>query len=938
MTITSVALAGVAAIALVSPAVAQQAQPVPAATLVTAVNLPYEEFTLPNGLRVVVHTDRKAPVVALSAWYDVGAKHEPAGKTGFAHLFEHLMFNGSENAPDDFFEPLKQVGATDFNGTTNLDRTNYYETVPTAALERALFLESDRMGYLLGAVTQGKLDEQRGVVQNEKRQGDNQPYGLVDYKITAGLLPVTHPYGHDTIGSMADLDAATLTTVRDWFRSHYGPNNAVLALAGDVDVPTAKRLVTKYFGAIPSGPKTAARVVPVTTLAAPKVETMKDRVAAVMISRSWTVPGSNDPQSVNLDIAANVLGGLASSRLQEALVRQEKLATSVSAYNYGYNQIGQFTIQVIVKEGVDPAKVMQRLDAITADFLKDGPTADEVSRVVTNEATGRIASLESVNGQARVLASGALLANDPGFAKKELERLAAATPASVKAAADRWLTRPSYTLTVVPGPRDAYEEAKVPPPAAVKPAPETPVKGTRGGLPALGTIGELKFPAVQRTKLSNGIELIYAQQAAVPMTQMSLSFDAGAAADVPGKSGTQQLTLSSMDEGTATLSAAQLAIAKERLGASINTGFGADRTYVTLGVPSANLSPATALFADIVRRPAFADAEVARVRDQQIAQIAQELTNPGGLSQRALPPLLYGKDSPYARTAGSGDARAVAGLTRADLIAFQQAWLRPDKAKLFVVSDRPLAEVQAALEPAFGDWKASGTAGVKRFEGAGTPAAPKIVLIDRPDSPQSVIVAGIPNALTGTEDLLPIQTANDALGGGFLGRLNMDLREGKHWSYGVYGIFRQLEHAAPFYVQAPVQADKTGPSIAALRSDLSGFVGAEPMTQVEFDRAISGAVRSLSGNFETGGAVLGAMQNNDLYRRPDDYYATIAQRYRGMTLPQLNTAMKAALDPSRAIWVVIGDAKVVRPQLDTLGLPVESVTAASVTGAKQEIK
>jgi predicted Zn-dependent peptidase len=300
--------------------------------------------------------------------------------------------------------------------------------------------------------------------------------------------------------------------------------------------------------------------------------------------------------------------------------------------------------------------------------------------------------------------------------------------------------------------------------------------------------------------------------------------------------------------------------------------------------------------------------------------------------------LLYGANSPYARTAGSGDARAVAGLTRADLIAFQQAWLRPDKAKLFVVSDRPLAEVQAALEPVFGDWKASGTAGVKRFEGAGTPAAPKIVLIDRPDSPQSVIVAGIPNALTGTEDLLPIQTANDALGGGFLGRLNMDLREGKHWSYGVYGIFRQLEHAAPFYVQAPVQADKTGPSIAALRGDLSGFVGAEPMTQVEFDRAISGAVRSLSGNFETGGAVLGAMQNNDLYRRPDDYYATIAQRYRGMTLPQLNTAMKAALDPSRAIWVVIGDAKVVRPQLDTLGLPVESVTAASVTGAKQETK
>ena len=248
-TIRFAALAGAATLALTMPAVAQTRgapmKAAPVSALVKAVDIPYQQFTLKNGLRVIVHTDRKAPVVAVSVWYDVGAKHEPKGSTGFAHLFEHLMFNGSENAPDDFFEPLKQVGATDFNGTTNLDRTNYFETVPTAALDRALFLESDRMGYLLGAITQAKLDEQRGVVQNEKRQGDNQPYGLTRYKITEGLFPADHPYGHDTIGSMADLDAASLQTVKDWFTDHYGPNNAVLVLAGDIDVATAKPRVEK---------------------------------------------------------------------------------------------------------------------------------------------------------------------------------------------------------------------------------------------------------------------------------------------------------------------------------------------------------------------------------------------------------------------------------------------------------------------------------------------------------------------------------------------------------------------------------------------------------------------------------------------------------------------------------------------------------------------
>jgi predicted Zn-dependent peptidase len=936
MQIKALALCGVALVTLAAPAFAQAGKPVPAATLVKQVDIPYQQFTLPNGLRVIVHTDRKAPIVAVSVWYDVGAKHEPKGSTGFAHLFEHLMFNGSENAPDDFFEPLKQVGATDYNGTTNLDRTNYFETVPTAALERALFLESDRMGYLLGAITQAKLDEQRGVVQNEKRQGDNQPYGLVRYKITEGLFTPDHPYGHDTIGSMADLDAASLDTVKNWFRDNYGPNNAVLVLAGDVDLATARTLVTKYFGSIPAGKKSVTRAAAVPTLAAPKAEVIKDRVANVLVTRNWATPGSDHPDSPALDVAASVLGGLASSRLDNILVKQEKLAVNVSAGAQGGAQVGGFRVQAIVREGVDPATVGARIDAIMADFIRQGPTADEVSRVVTTRAANTIQGLESVGGfggKAVALAQGTLFYNDPAFYKKRLARLAAQTPASVKAASAKWLTRPVYALTVERGERDKYEEARVPAAVAVKPAPETPFKGTRGAMPAVGPITGLTFPAVERTRLKNGIEVVYAQRGAVPVTKLALSFDAGVAADVPGKLGTQAVTLAMMDEGTAKLNSTQLAEAKERLGANIGSGSTLDRTVLSLDVPSANLLPAVDLFADIARAPSFSEAELGRVKNQQLAGIAQELTSPQGLVQRVGPKLSFGDASPYAKAQGGGDPRAVAALTRADLIAFQQAWIRPDKAKIFVVSDRPLAEVKAVLDTEFGDWTATGTAGVKDFSAPIRPAAPKIVLIDRPDSPQSLISGTIPTSLTGTQDLLPIQTANDALGGSFLGRINMDLREKRGWSYGARGGFQQAEYAAPFVLNAPVQADKTGASLASAREDVIDFLTKSPMTQVEFDRAINGGINALPGTYETSDAVLSAMQSNDLYKRPDNYQTTLTGRYRGYTLPQLNGAIQGALDPKKIVWVVVGDAKVVRPQLEGLGLPVEVMSAAQVTGA-----
>ncbi|HWU94669.1 MAG TPA: pitrilysin family protein, partial [Sphingomonas sp.] len=457
------AQAQVAASVAASPATQERLAPLP------DVDIPFTRFVLNNGLTVIVHEDHKAPIVAVNIWYHVGSKNEPVGRSGFAHLFEHLMFNGSENAPGDFFEPLKQVGATDFNGTTSFDRTNYFETVPRPALDRALFLESDRMGYLLGAITQDVLDEQRGVVQNEKRQGDNQPYGLVYYSILENLLGST-PYGHNVIGSMADLDAASLDDVKNWFRSHYGPNNAILVLAGDIDAKEAKPLVEKYFAAIPAGPKSVLPKVTVPTLPAAKTVTIKDSVAATLIVRSWAVPGLNDKDATPLSVFASVLGGLASSRLDNELVRKDKTAVQVSAGVQSMAQLGIFTVQAVVKPGSDPAAVSKRLDEVLADLLKNGPTADEVTRVATTKVSGRISGLESVGGfggKAVALASGELYSNDPLFFKKELEATAKVTPAEVKAAANKWLTRPALTVMVVPGQREAYQEATA---VAAKPA------------------------------------------------------------------------------------------------------------------------------------------------------------------------------------------------------------------------------------------------------------------------------------------------------------------------------------------------------------------------------------------------------------------------------------------------------------------------------------
>jgi zinc protease len=901
-------------------------EPAPVTALVQEVAIPHEEFQLANGLTVLVHTDRKAPVVGVAMWYNVGSKDEPKGKTGFAHLFEHLMFNGSENLPGDYFEYLQQIGATDYNGTTNFDRTNYFQTVPTGALERALFMESDRMGFLLGAVTQGKLDNQRGVVQNEKRQGDNQPGGLVFYEILENLFPEGHPYRHSPIGSMADLDKASLQDVRNWFINNYGPNNAVLVLAGDIDTATARPLVEKYFGEIARGPVNTPAAADLPTLAAPKSSVMKDRVAATTVSRFWPMPGLLDRQLVALDLGGSVLGGLASSRLDNILVRNDKTAVSVSAGLYAQQRVGIFFAQATVKPGVDPALVEKRLDEIIQQYIAEGPTAEELARAATREVGTRMRALEQVGGfggKAVTLAEGEVLAGDSDFYKKTLANYATITPAEVKLAMAEWLAKPAFSLRLEPGDRPPYVEA-----AAQKPKKSSDkIKVTKKReIPPLAAMQALDFPDMQHVALSNGVQLHYAQRSAVPITQMALQFNAGFSADAPSSRGLQSMTLSLLDEGTTTKTSQQIAEEQERLGAEISASGTADRSTVAMSALSANLAPSLDLMADIIRNPAFAPAEIERVRAQTLTGIAQQMKDPNAMASRALPYLLYGETHPYAST-GVGDTQSVEKITRDDLLAFQQSWLRPDNMEIFVVSDRPLSEVQAELDRHFGQWQAPGSPkGVKQFTPPpARPTRPRIVLIDRPQSPQSVIVGGQITPVDPRSDVTALQSANDVIGGNFLSRINMDLRETKGWSYGVRGSATVNERVVPYIVSAPVQADRTGDSIAALAATYRDFLTVKGTTDEELARTIANNIQQLPGRFETSSAVLQGMITNDLLGRPDNYYETLAPLYRAQTRATLDQAFRGAVAPEGFVWVVVGDAAKIRPQLDELKMPIEVI-------------
>lgn len=860
--------------------------------------IPYEKFKLDNGLTVVVHQDTKAPVVAVSIWYHVGSKDEKPGRTGFAHLFEHLMFQKTENHSGEYFEPFEKIGATDMNGTTWLDRTNYFQTVPKTALDMALWMESDRMGHLLGAIDQAALDEQRGVVKNEKRQGENEPYGRVMEALQQASFPEGHPYRWETIGSMEDLSAATLDDVKEWFRTYYGAANATLVLAGDIDVATAKAKVQQYFGHIPSGPPVSRLESWVAPRSSSTREEMQDRVAQTRVHRVWNVAERSTADADYLEMAARILGQGKTSRLYERLVYRDQIADSVSAFPLVLELSSIFFIQADVKAGVDSARVEQAIAEEVARFIADGPTAEELKRAKIEIKSEIVRGIEKVGGfagKAGVLAECEVYDGDPGCYKASLARQDGATIEQIRSAAERWLSRGDHTLVVRPF--GNYRNA------------EASAVDRSKGLPEVASFPEVDFPVLQRARLKNGMEVVLAPRSSVPLVNVEVLFDGGSAADQGRTLGTAAFTYGMLDEGAGGKNPLEIAAAADSLGAQIYSGAGLDNGYAGVSALTEQLDPSLALLATLVRKPDFPAQELERVRKQWLAGIAQEKSQPFGIGLRVLPPLLYGEGHPYGIPfSGNGTEDSVAKIQREDLLAYHRDFLRPDNARILVAGDITMERVLPVLEKHFGDWRAPASAKpALNVPTVALPAKARVYLINRSEAQQTLILAGLLAPSSLAPNSTEIATMNNILGGTFTSRINMNLREDKHWSYGAGLVMQNARGQRPWFVYAPVQTDKTAESIAEVRKELSAYLSDKPASAEELDKLKARDVRSLPGAYETIGAVQSAVRGILQFDRPDNWVATAKQRIEGQTLDAVRAAAQEIIHQDQLTWVIVGD-------------------------------
>ena len=858
------------------------------------IEIPYVKFVLPNGLTVIVHEDHKAPIVCVNVWYHVGSKNEKAGKTGFAHLFEHLMFNGSENANDDYFQFMERIGATELNGTTSNDRTNYFQNVPTNALDLTLFVESDRMGHLLGVIDQKRLDEQRGVVQNEKRQSENQPYALAEELTANSTFPAGHPYSWKVIGSMADLNTASLKDVQEWFKSYYGAANATIILAGDIDVKTAREKVTKYFGGIPAGPPVSRHKSFVAKRTGSTRQVAQDRVPQSRLYRVWNVPETGADDGFTLDLAAFVLGSGKNSRLYKRLVYQDQIATDVQVENSQLEIAGQFTIAASARAGIPLAKVESAIDEEMARFLAEGPAAAELQRVRTQFLANFLRGIEKIGGfggKSDVLATGEVFSGDPGLYKKELGAYAMATPEAVRRAAVKWLSDGDYNLEIHPFPKFENETSVL----------------DRKKMPVPGAPPALKLPKFERATLSNGMKIVLAERHEIPVVSFNLNVDAGYASDQFSIPGTASMAMRVLQEGTAKRTALQMSEQLDLLGAQLNAGSTLDTSSVRLSALKINLDASLEIFADASLNPIFPQGEFERIQKQQSAGIEREKSEPFSMALRVFPSLIYGKGHAYAMPfTGSGTQASIEKIKREDVAKFHSTWFKADNATMIVVGDTTLAEIKPKLEKLFGQWKPGGVP-KKNISNVAHLEKPAVYLVDQPGAEQSVILAGhIAPPRNNPEDIA-IETMNTIIGGAFTARMNMNLREDKHWSYGAQSAVVAALGQQPFIVFAPVQTDKTKESMQEIDKEFRQFLNAKPATAEELAKAQASQTLSLPGSQETINAVSGSIAEVVRYGLPDDYFVAYPEKVRALQLKDIVSAAERVIRPNSMVWVVIGD-------------------------------
>jgi zinc protease len=882
-------------------------------------DLKVEKYALPNGLEVILHEDHDVPVVGVNLWYKVGSKDEKKGRTGFAHLFEHMMFQGSKHHDKEYFAPIEKLGAN-INGSTNTDRTNYFETLPSNGLELALWLEADRMGWLLPALSQEKLDNQREVVKNERRlRVDNVPYGQSMERMLEALYPEDHPYHHSVIGSMADLSAASREDVANFFRTYYVPNNATLVISGDFQPEEAKALVAKYFGPIPKGPEVARPQARVPELAESKHVKMTDRVALARAQLAIPTVPVGHPDEAALDVLATVLGQLdKENRLYKTLVYDKQLATSAFAGHQTSQLSGTFVVGITARPGQGLDELVALADAEIARMQKDGPTADEVAKAQTDRERSLIFSLEDVGGKADFLNANNYFYGDPLAYKDELKRLFAVTPADVKRVANEYLKRNRVRLDVTPGPQAqrapevAVDRQGQPDVAAA--APEVKDAFDRSVMPTPGPTPEFTPPSFVRRELANGMDVLIAERHELPIVAINLAIKGGANLEPAGKEGLADMMASLMTEGTARRDAIGLASALSEIGASLGANSGREESGLTLTTLTKNLGPALDLFKEVLLQPTFPEAELERLRKQRLAGILRRADDPQSIGRLVFPKTLYGADHPYGRI----DTKAsVEGIGRADVEALYRALFQPQNAALIVVGDVKPDEIVAKLDAAMAGWKPGDTKAPAAAE-APKAATAGLYLVDKPGAAQSVLYVGQVGVPRKTPDYFALDVLNSVLGGQFSSRLNLNLREAKGYTYGARSGFSFRQGPGPFSAVTSVQTAVTKEALAEVVKEIRDITGPRPVTAEELAFAKDNTIKGFPSGFGTTFGVAGQLAELVTFALPDDYFRTYRAAVEAVTAEDVARVAKKYLDPENLTIVVVGDAAKIEEGLKSL--------------------
>lgn len=889
--------------------------------------LALKEFKLKNGLRVIFHQDPSTPVVAVNVWYHVGSKNEQPGKTGFAHLFEHMMFQGSKNYGDGYLGAMEDVGAQ-VNGTTNEDRTYYYEVVPSNFLERTLYLEADRMGNLLDAMSQEKLDNQRDVVKNERRQRvDNQPYGTAGERIGEIMYPAGHPYHWPVIGSMADLSAASMADVEGFFRQYYAPNNAVLVLAGSFDEKQAKKWIEQYFGPIKKG---AAITRP--SAAQPKLDkevrlTIEDNVPLPRLMLVWHSVPQNTPDEAALTFLGNILSSGRGSRLQSSLVYGKELAQNIFAFNNTSEIGGLFRIDALAKPGRSLDEIEKEINDQIAKIKAQPPTADEMTRALNSIESQTIYQLQTVLGKGGQIADYAGYLGKPDYFQKDLDNYRKVTAADVQRVANTYLTNNKLALTYVPrkgnGPKmDAA--ANKPTSTTAKAKDAAKLADQRSRLPKGGPDPNFSLPAIEKTKLSNGMNVWFVRQAELPIISMNMVMKTGGLQDPDGKSGVSNFTAGLLTQGTKTRSAEDVSNQLQSIGASVNAGSGWDSTNVSMQTLTKNLDKALDIYADVVMNPSFPASELETTRRRSLVGLMQRRSIPTAVASTVFDKVLYG-DQPYGHQL-SGDEASVKAITRDDLESFYKTNYGPDGATLIVAGDVDAKTMMPKLEKAFGAWK-GGSAATAEAPSAQMKAKPGIYLVDKPGAAQSSVSIGQVGVDRANPDYYALQVMNSILGGGGAARLFMNLREDKGYTYGAYSRFTFRRGAGPFSAYAEIQTGSTKEAVVEFMKELNGIRGGIPVTKDELENNKQSLIRRFPGGFEAVGQISAQLANLYIYGLPDAYFNDYIRNINAVSADDITRVANKYLDPSKMAIIIVGDEKVISPKLNELGYPIYRLDA-----------